>query len=448
MKKLVLLCYILFITLSIHAQKFEISKEIKDHIKARVDNDVNVGIVVGLIDGDDVEYYHYGKTTSENGTDVNEHSVFEIGSISKVFTTILLADKVKKGEINLDDPISKYLPNTVTVPTRNDKVITIRNLATHTSALPRMPSNFKPKDPNNPFVDYTYEQLYAFISSYELTKDIGESSAYSNLGMGLLGHILELQSGKTYEQLVIEIIAQPLGMEDTALTFTDAMKKRLAKGHLSTVEVPNWDIVTLGGAGGIRSTLHDMVKFIKANIGVTTTKLSDAMQLSHQPAFKDAKSGFEMGLGWHYEENDIVWHNGQTGGYHAFAGFVKGTQKGVVILTNSSDNIGTIGFNLLGLTKPLKTIEIAKTVSSEILETYVGTYELTPNFNITIVAKEGHLFAQATGQSQFEIYASEEDTFFYKVVKATIKFNRNEEGKVESLTLFQGGQEMLGKKID
>ncbi|WP_299885927.1 serine hydrolase [uncultured Lacinutrix sp.] len=447
MKKIVVLLGVFLMVFSINAQDSKIPQNIKDHIQARVENDFNVGVIVGLVEGDSVEYYSLGKTAVDNGTKINENSVFEIGSISKVFTTILLANKIKKGEISLEDPISKYLPETVKTPSRNGKIITIKDLATHTSALPRMPNNFAPKDQNNPFADYTYEQLYSFLSNYQLTRDIGVTYEYSNLGMGLLGHVLELQSGKTYEELVIETIAKPLEMKDTAITFTEAMKKRLAKGHVSTIEVANWDIITLGGAGGIRSTANDMVKFLKANMGVNKTKLYHAMQLSHQSAFKDKTSDFEIGLGWHYD-NNIIWHNGQTGGYNSFTAFIKGTQKGVVVLTNSTENIATIGFNLLGMSKPLKEIKKAKTIAPEILETYVGKYELAPNFNIVITTKDGHLFAQATGQSQFEIYASDENTFYYKVVKATIEFSANAEGEIDTMTLFQNGRTIPGKKIE
>jgi len=433
---------------TIEAQDFKIPQDIKDHIVSRVDNDFNVGITVALIDGNNVEYYNYGKTEVK-GADVNEYSVFEIGSISKVFTTILLADMIRKGEMSLDDPISNYLPKDVKVPTRNDKVITIRNLATHTSGLPRMPSNFNPKDPSNPFADYTYEQLYAFLSNHKLTKNIGNEIEYSNLGMGLLGHILELHTNKTYEELIAETIAKPLKMDDTSITFSDAMEKRLAKGHLSNIEVSNWDIVSLAGAGGIRSTSSDMVKFLKANMGIAQSDVFEAMQLSHKSAFKDETNNYEIGLGWHYEDNNnIIWHNGQTGGYHSFIGFVKDKEKAVVILTNTSENISTIGFNLLGMSKPLKEIKPAIEIAPKILETYIGKYELAPNFIITITLNDGHLFAQATGQSMFEIYASSENNFYYKVVKANITFNKNNEGEIDSLTLFQAGRTIPGKKIE
>jgi len=449
MKKIVIVLSFLFVTFFINAQSNKLPQEIKEYIQARIDNNLNVGVTIGLIDGKKVDYYNFGKTASIDGKDVDENTVFEIGSISKVFTTILLANKIKTKEMKLDDPISKYLPETVKVPTKDGKVITLKHLATHTSGLPRMPSNFAPKDPNNPFVDYSYEQLYAFLSSYTLTKNIGVKSEYSNLGMGLLGHILELQSGKTYEQLVKETIAKPLEMEDTALTFSEGMKARLAKGHISNIEVGSWDIISLAGAGGLRSTTSDMVKFVQANTGTIKSNLLKVMQLSHQTAFKDKNDDFELGLGWHFEkDNQIVWHNGQTGGYNSFIGFLKGTEKGVVVLSNSTENIAPIGFNLLGMSKTLKEIKASKILASEILETYIGKYQLAPNFIITVTRKDKQLFAQVTGQSNFEVYASSENEFFYKVVNATLTFNKDTSGKVESLTLRQNGQTIPGKKIE
>ncbi|WAC03938.1 serine hydrolase [Lacinutrix neustonica] len=214
--------------------------------------------------------------------------------------------------------------------------------------------NFTPENPNNPFADYSYEQLYHFISHYELPRDIGERYEYSNLGMGLLGHILELQSGKTYEELVIANIAKPLKMEDTRVSLNESMKKRPAKGYSGLNEVENWDIITLAGAGGIRSTVSDMVKFIKANMGVVKTPLYEAMQLSHEPAFKNEDTNFKIGLAWHYEnKGDVIWHNGRTGGYSSFAGFMPKTNNGVVVLTNGTEDVGALSFRILGGPTPL-----------------------------------------------------------------------------------------------
>jgi CubicO group peptidase (beta-lactamase class C family) len=569
MRKIILLLSFIVISFASYAQQKGITKEVKENINARIETQTDVAIAMGFIDGDTVEYFSAGKTALENGTAVNEHSVFEIGSISKTFTTILLAQKIINGEMSLDDPISKYLPETVNIPTRNGRNITIRDLATHASALPRMPDNFTPANPNNPFVDYTYENLYSFLSNYELTRDIGVLSEYSNLGMGLLGHILELQSGKVYEELVIENIAKPLGMNDTAVTLNASMKKRLAKGHNGLSEVENWDIITLAGAGGIRSTVSDMVKFVQANMGINKSALYNAMQLTHQPTFKNQDGDFEIGLAWHYEnDKSVIWHNGRTGGYSAFAGFLPETNKGVVILTNNTADIGALSFRSLGgptpLVAPKKMIapvlqkeietngitaaialfkaeknkesseynfdeqvlnglgyemllnkkelaialalfklnvetypeasnpydsyaeallengdeagaiknykksleldpsndnarEVLKTlgetvkevtVSKEMLESYVGKYELAPTFHIVVSTTEGRLFARATGQPQFELFPSGNNKFYLKVVVARVEFNTNSKGDIDSMTLFQNGQVLPGKRLE
>ncbi len=354
MKKILFTFLFFSISIITFSQEQLISSEVKNHIQARVDSGVNVGIVVGMIDGETVEYYSFGITDLKSGNLVDENSIFEIGSISKVFTTTLLADEVLKGNMALTDPASKYLPQSVKLPTRNGKEITLKHLATHTSALPRMPDNFSPKDPLNPYVDYAPEMMYEFLNSLALTRDIGVEYEYSNLGMGLLGHILELQTGKTYEALIKERITSPCGMPNTALNLTDNMQKHLAFGHSEGAQVSNWDFDVIASAGGIRSTAVDMIAFLKANLEIIDTPINESMQLAHKEAFVNADSSFHIGLGWHYEDKGrVTWHNGRTGGYTSFTGFVQGTKKGVIVLSNAAENMNAIGFRLLGSPTPL-----------------------------------------------------------------------------------------------
>lgn len=456
MKKIILLIILIFIDFTLQALQSKIPDDIKDNIQKRVDYGDNTGIVVGLIDGDDVDYFSYGKTDLKNNINVDENSVFEIGSISKVFTTILLADEVNKGNMRLSDPISKYLPKDVKVPNRNGKVITLKDLATHSSGLPRMPDNFKPDNPGNPFADYTVNQMYEFISNYELTKNIGERYEYSNYAMGLLGHILELKTEKSYEQLIVDNIANKYGMKHTGMVITDEMKKNLAKGHSGNQEMENWDFLTLGGAGGIKSTATDMVKFIQANMSNDNFPINKAMQLSHKEAFKNVEGNFKIGLGWHYApigDKKIIWHNGQTAGYHSFAGFIEGTTKGVVVLSNSTTNIDDIGIKLLNKSSQIRVPQEKKVkeeinVSELVLDTYVGVYEFIPNVQMTITREEQQLFLQLTGQQRFPAYASSEIDFFLKVVEASITFNKDADGNIESLTLHQNGRDQVAKRIN
>ncbi len=420
-------------------------------IDRRIENGINPSIAIGIITESGASYFNFG-TMSTDGVVVDEHTIYEIGSITKVFTAILLAQQVIDGKVLLDDPINKYLPPEVVVPVLGSNEITFGNLSDHTSGLPRMPENFAPANPNNPFADYTVEQLYAYISSYTPTREVGSAYEYSNLAQGLLGHILGLNTNLSYESLMINNIASPLVMEETKIALDANMQDHLAVGYSNGAEAENWDIPTLAGAGAIRSSTSDMLRFLSANLGYTDTPLSTAMDMSHK--VRHNKGGnMRVGLGWHIKagaEGDVIWHNGGTGGYRAFAGFVKASGKGVIVLTNSTLSIDDIGFHLLDPDSKLSETKLkseAVQVSEVLLERYVGTYALNPNFSITITREGAQLFGQATGQGRFELFAKSDSEFYLTVVDAQISFKANEEA-VESLTLFQNGQEVIGKRMD
>lgn len=339
--------------------------QIKNILRERIDiAKKSVGIVVGLIGDKGTRIVAYGKPSQESNQSVNGDSVFEIGSVTKTFTAVLLADMVERSELNLDDPISKFLPSSVKAPSRDGKEITLRQLSSQVAGLPRMPGNFTPKDPNNPYADYSVEQMYAFISGYALTRDPGAQYGYSNLGVGLLGHILALRSRMDYETLVRTRILEPLKMNDTAISFTAGMRTRLATGHNQSLKpVANWDIPTLAGAGALRSTVNDMLKYVAANLGLIKSPLATAMAKTHMAQHDTRMQGLEVGLGWHILmrfDTEMVWHNGGTGGYHSFVGFDKTRRTGVVILSNSTNDIDDIGRHLLVSQYPLATSEPPK----------------------------------------------------------------------------------------
>jgi CubicO group peptidase (beta-lactamase class C family) len=356
------------------AQQVEITEEIRASIRARVDNHYEVGVVVGVIDDRGPRYYGYGETSFGNGRTPDENTVFEIGSITKVFTSTLLADLVQRGDLTLDTPIEDLLPANVTAPTRGGRSITLRSLATHSSGLPRLPGNLAPANPSNPYADYTVEQLYDFLSGHELARDIGAQYEYSNLGAGLLGHLLALRHGSTYERAIEERIAQPLGMRDTRVALTPSMTSRLALGHAGTTPVPNWDIPTLAGAGALRSTARDMLTFLAANAGLSETPLSPALHATHEPQ-APAGPNMQVALGWHVrtgENGETVWHNGGTGGYRTWAGFRPTERVGVVVLTNTSTSADDIGFHMLDPSFPLTEVRTAVAVETATLDRYVG----------------------------------------------------------------------------
>ena len=366
--------FLLMIVPGYAQQAAELPDAVKESIHQRVDHSSDVGIVVGLIDADGPRYYSYGRVAVSSDQTPDEHTVFEIGSITKVFTAILLADMAEKGELALDDPIQKHLPDGVTAPTRNGQSITLAHLSTHTSGLSRLPGNMNPANPSNPYADYTVEQLYDFLGRYTLPRDVGAEYEYSNLAVGLLGQLLARRAGMDYEGLVKARLTDALGMNETGITLTPAMQTHLATGHSNGVEVENWDIPTLAGAGALRSTAHDMLRFLAANMGLTETPLYAAMQTTHQTRVDDVPGGMKVGLGWHIRKSntaETVWHNGGTGGYRTFAGFVKGDNKGVVVLTNATRGADDIGFHLLDPSFPLQPVKrsiaatLQKTIDAE-----------------------------------------------------------------------------------
>lgn len=317
-------------------------------IESRIENGATPSMALALIDSSGTHFFNFGRTKMD-GVEVDENTIYEIGSITKVFTGILLAQQVIEGDLELSDAVNDFLPDGIEVPTLNGGEITLGNLTDHTSGLPRMPLNFTPSNPNNPYADYSLDQMYEFVSNYEPIREVGSEYEYSNLAQGLLGNILAMNKKTTYEDLTVETIANPLDMPDTRIEFTTRMKENLAFGHRGQQIVENWDIPSLAGAGAIRSSTADMAKFVSANLGFIVTPLVDAMHLSHRIRH-DMADGMRVGMGWHIREGsrgDIIWHNGGTGGYRTFVGFVKETGKGVVLLTNSTAGADDIGFYLL-----------------------------------------------------------------------------------------------------
>ncbi len=320
-----------------------------------IDGGTLMGLVVGIVDGDKTHVFGYGKVSREADRAPDRNTVFEIGSVTKVFTALLLAEMAERKLVGLEDPVDKLLPDSVAVPQRDERAITLLDLATHTSGLPRLPDNLMPlirKKPQNPYADYTVKQLYEFLAKHSLARKPGTQYAYSNLGMGLLGHALARRAGTSYQSLVVQRICLPLGMKETRIELSDDLRSRLARGHDRRGDpVPNWDIPTLAGAGALRSTGSDLLKFLRANIGLGNSRLSTAIATTHRPRQQIGKSAGKIALGWHIRAGEkILWHNGQTGGYHSFVAFQKNRKIAVVVLSNSAVGIvDQLGLRLMKL---------------------------------------------------------------------------------------------------
>ena len=413
----------------------------------------SLGLVAGVLDGDRRSVFTHGQSGSESNRPLDADTVFEIGSITKVFTALLFADMVVRGEVSPGDPVSKFLPREAQVPEFDGNPIKLLDLATYTSGLPRMPSNFKPADKSNPYADYTVAQLYDFLSDYKLSFAPGTHYEYANLGFGLLGHALALRAGMSYEELVISRICAPLGMESTRITLAPSMKERLARGHdANLAPVANWDIPTLAGAGALRSTANDLFTFLDMSMGNKRTLLADALAMTLGERRSTGLNGPNVAEGWFVSsrhDEEIAWKDGGTGGYATFIGFSVKTRRASILLSNAANYTANtrLGMHIVNAAYPLPKLRRQVPVDPQILTTYAGHYELTPNFALTVRADGGRLFVQATKQQEYEVFAESERDFFYRVVDAQITFDPAENGQTRTLTLHQNGRDRPGRRV-
>ena len=428
----------------------------------------SVGIVVGLLTPQKRRIVTYGHLEKGDSRPLNGDTIFEIGSMSKVFTSLLLSQMVQRNEMALNDPVAKYLPNTVKMPERDGKQITLADLATHTSGLERMPTNFTPQDPNNPFVDYSAQQLYSFLSGYTLARDPGSQYEYSNLAAGLLGFVVSRRAGMSYEELVRKRICDPLQMNSTTITLTPEMKGRLAVGHqvVNLESVANWDFgAPLAPAGAIRSSTNDLLKFLAANLGYTKTPLAAAMKTMLSVRRPTGAPNMEVALGWHIytaHDKEIIWHNGATGGYRTFFGFDPKNHVGVVALSNtrSPEGVDDIGRHLLDEKVPLwvppKEPETVQ-VDPKIFDAYAGSYQLAETSSIAVTRKGDHLYAQKKGYASaiqtigygpVEIFPESGNKFFVKGANVRLTFTADGQGRAGELLIREDSTEVHAKRID
>jgi D-alanyl-D-alanine-carboxypeptidase/D-alanyl-D-alanine-endopeptidase len=328
---------------------FPPDEAVREFVRPYIEKRQAKGIVVGLVEPDGSRRVLTFGEAGEGARPLAASSVFEIGSITKTFTGAILADMVRRGEVRLDDPVGKYMPAGVRVPSLNGRRITLLDLATHTSGLPRLPTGYVPPDPSNPYARYAAEHLYAFLNGHELEREPGAKFEYSNLGMGLLGHALARQAGAdSFQTLVADRVLRPLGMSMTAYGRTAALAPWMTRGHNRQGAVASYfDVAVLAGGGGLNSNVPDLMTYLDANIGEPTSPLEHAMRDARR-GYHVPRPGLQVGLGWMTMTRaplTLVGHNGGTAGYSTYVAFDPETRAGVVVLANSggfeyADKIG------------------------------------------------------------------------------------------------------------
>lgn len=424
-------------------------QSVQDHLQKLIDEEYLQGASVAYIQPNgDVRYFSFGDSV-RSGVQFDKNTIYEIGSVSKTFTTLILARMVQEDIVLLDTPIDAILPDTLDIPAYQGKKITLLDLATHTSGLPRLPSNLNPEDSLNPYASYSVPQMYKFLDQYELPGPPGTQLEYSNLGVGLLGHLLALQKNTSYSELSHHYITKPLGMNDTEINLPTDKQKRFARPYNYDRKAEHWDMPALAGAGAIRSTTKDLATYLKAQIGFVNTSFDSALTMTHKIQFgKRESSKSKIGLAWLYntKHDTIIFHNGGTGGFRSFIGWNVEKRTGIIILAAGTKSVDAIGMHMLDDRFKLEKIKEVVQLKPYFLERLTGVYTISPAFKIKIFKKNKCLMAKATGQKAYRIYPKSKTRFFYKNVNAEIEFISDDSGSINKLKLYQNGNASTGIK--
>ena len=436
---------VLLIGLTTWANASDWKAEVDAAVQTQIDAERIVGTVIGVIKDGEIWTRSYGRLRTDDPSPPSLDTIFELGSVTKVFTGLALGQLLIDGRLSLDNRIEQHVPELTGLPSGG---ITLRELTSHTSGLPRLPTNLVPSDPLNPYKDYRLPHLIDFLRHFRFAHPGPFAVEYSNLGVGLLGYALSKFYGADYDRMIRTLITNPLEMKDTGTILSASQLQRTAQGYDSTMEEnPLWDMSILAGAGSIRASLQDMLRFLAANLNPETSSLTSAIQLSHQIQVSGPED--TLGLGWFIDgtgDQTRISHNGQTGGFHSLIAFKPAEKTGLVVLTNTAANIPCLSHVVFETPCEPKPAEFAHTEPQ--LQSYLGEYEFEPGFSVKITRKRLFLVAQMTNQSRVRLNALSKERFDYGNGSAEFKFFADSAGLIYRLIVTQNGTAHTANKID
>jgi serine-type D-Ala-D-Ala carboxypeptidase/endopeptidase len=420
--------------------------DIRQIIRQRVDaQGKGIGMVVGVIEPSGARVVAYGQSGEGDQRPPDGDTTFEIGSMTKVFTALVLADMVRRGEVALDDPIAKYLPGGVRIPALNGQPITLLDVATHTSGLPLMPDGLVSLS-ELPTLKYSDAQLYEFLARYEPPRQTGTKWDYSNIGYSLLGKALAARTAMDYETLLRTRVSVPLELTNTGVTF-QGLKTRLAAGHdASSQPTPPVSTVPIMSvmmpAGAVLSTANDLLRLLGVAMGYEPSPLAPAMAAMLNT--RRPSPGGEQALGWMVEgksDDQLVVHDGGTFGFASSMVWDPKKRAGVVVLSNHVAGLSDVPRHLLRpnrpLAKPTATKRIEITLDSAILDSYAGRY--TSAAEAFVVTKEGDFLAILLpadwGLPKLRLRPESLRDFFAAELPLRVTFQTNADGQVSGLLI-------------
>ncbi|WP_417444666.1 serine hydrolase domain-containing protein [Joostella sp.] len=421
----------------------QIPENIKKEVQYRVNNKINPSIAIGLVDSTGTHYYIQGYKDVSKKLKADENTLYEIGSITKTYTGLLLAKYTIEDTLTLEDPVNNFLPDSINLTDKKGVEVTLKNLSTHSSGLPRLPGNMDLSNQLNPYASYSRNDMFSFLSHY-IPRSVGKNFEYSNLGVGLLGEILSIHKKEPYKELLKKEVLAPLGLKNTYFTVPDLQQENFSKGYIVDQEVPHWNFKAIAAAGGLRANIKDLVKYGKTYLN-PENPLSEAQKVATTLQFTD-KEMQKHGLGWFINNNNVLFHGGGTGGFRTFIAVDQKNKRVIAVMTNSGSSPAEDIAEYL-IDPKNNSLDFAKEsveITPEELIKYEGNFindglGLTYDFQVD---EKGLLKAKLSGQPEFPIFYQGDFTFSYKVVKAKIVFEHDENDTVVGLTLFQNGQEI------
>ena len=428
----------------------EIRRLVAERIKALGGEQGAVGIVVGTISSEGRKIISAGERSSDDSRSPDGDTAFEIGSVTKVFTALLLAEMIEQNEVGLNDPAAKYLPAGFKVPERDGKTISLLDLATHTSGLPFMPNESAISD-DSAAAKYSTADLRRSVATSELHNRVGEKWEYSNIGYWLLSEALAGRAGLDYETLLSKRVIMPLGLSNTAFAPSPKMKANFAAGHNAVLQaaspistLPIYSIMP--AAGGLYSTANDLLKLLAVAMDYEHSPLGGAMRLTWNTRRPMSRDGFEQALGWTIirERNSLlIVHDGGTFGYATSIAWDPVRRVGVVVLSNQVANVGNIARHLLRpsipLEKPTATKRTEVALDPTKFDIYVGNYEVTGE-GIFAVAREADSLTLRSpaewGLPKFRLHPENRQDFFVAELPMHVAFQFENDGSVKKLLVY------------
>lgn len=425
-------------------------------LEQRLRDSGGVGLGAAVVDGASLRLAGAGRRSAAVPTPPDADTPFEIGSITKTFTGLLLAEMVLRRELALDEPVQAVLPQGLKLQDSAGAPLTWADLATHRSGLPRLPDNLRDPSGADPY-DYTREELWRFVAGWKPTQRRDTAWAYSNLGYGLLAEALALRAGLRYEALLRERVLMPLGLPlglpGLQLALRQPPLPGLLPGHDAEGRaVPNWRFDAMAGAGALVGSVRALARYAQAALGLFEHPLQPAFELAMRPHGQGPGPNNPVGLGWligPLNGRRVFNHDGATAGY-ASSLFIDPTRRrAALVLANAQVPVNDLGLHLLDETVPLRNLAAergaarreAVALPAEALAPLPGRYALSPQFGLEIRVRQGRVFAQATGQGEFELFALGPRRFFARVTPLEMVFE-GAEGVPPALVLEQSGQRL------